>query len=585
MKGYLISQATKNNWKRLSVDKTGINKRLSRRANKSCSTKNFVPVEYFSDKSNLQGLNKILLYARENKLCIESVIYNLALNYLYQTGLICISDSGKISSDNEFLTEILLGFSQKIDPYLLDITYPVNERDFLGIVYQSLLKEGSKNKSGSYYSPEKIIKLFKSNIKEESLFLDPCCGTGSFLLTASEIITNPENLYGCDIDKIACFITKINLIVRYRNKKFKPNIYNINFLTNRNLFRADKFDIIATNPPWGAITGIKYKKIFPQILSGESFSYFIFKSFSFLKDNGYCAFVLPESILSVASHQDIRKFILETSKIKKIHILDRAFSGVLSKVVVLELVKSSNNSQNLVQIISLNKEKNILQKAYKNNKNYNFSNLDTRDFEILNKIYTQPYETLGNSLWGIGIVTGNNKKHLSEIQTEDYEKIYTGKDITKYFLKPATKFIKYDRRNFQQTAPDKLYRAKDKLIYKFISKVPVFAYDNSGSLVLNSANILIPEMKTHSIKTVLAFLNSDLFRFIYTAKFNELKILKGNLLQLPFPVLDKNSRESLEKTVNKYIKTKSNIFLEEINNFVFTSFNLSNEEIEYISHC
>lgn len=53
----IISYATKNNWKRLNVKDSDIEYRLSKRANKRFSTKSIIPVEYFSDTSNLSILN------------------------------------------------------------------------------------------------------------------------------------------------------------------------------------------------------------------------------------------------------------------------------------------------------------------------------------------------------------------------------------------------------------------------------------------------------------------------------------------------------------------------------------------------
>ncbi len=46
-------------------------------------------------------------------------------------------------------------------------------------------------------------------------YLDPCCGTGSFLLKVSENLKLPKKYFGCDIDKTACFIAKINLIIKF----------------------------------------------------------------------------------------------------------------------------------------------------------------------------------------------------------------------------------------------------------------------------------------------------------------------------------------------------------------------------------
>ena len=185
---------------------------------------------------------------------------------------------------------------------------------------------------------------------------------------------------------------------------------------------------------------------------------------------------------------------------------------------------------------------------------------------MLKKIYSHPHQTLDNSsIWAIGIVTGNNKKYISANKNLG-EKIYSGKNILKNKISDSENYINYTRENFQQVAPENIYRAKEKLVYKFISKKLIFAYDNKQRLFLNSANILIPKLENYTIKDVMTFLNSTLFQYIYTKKFNELKVLKGNLMELPFPVFDKK----------KYKKLSDNT--------IFRIFNLTDDEIKYIKN-
>lgn len=546
-KEVLVSKATKKNWKRLNVDSTELQKRLSKRANKRFSKKTFIPIEYFSNSKNLEILEEILNYSKD----IKTTIYSLGINLLCANNL--------LNSDNPYITEILNEFHKgEPDERLLKINIPSEEKDFLGIVYQSLLSEGTKNQKGSYYTPQKIINDIDFNPKSDMKFLDPCCGTGSFLLFAADKIKNPQNIFGCDLDNTACFIAKINLIIKYKNIKFRPNILNCDFLLADNI--KDKFDIIGTNPPWGAVTNAKYKLKFPQIKSGETYSYFLYKAEKYLKNNGEMFFVLPESIMNVKLHADIREFILKTFEISKIIISGRAFSGVLSNTVTLSLIKKQNKNNNII-IKKDDKILNIKQKFYLNNINCNFSVLDNKDANIIEKIYSLPHKKLDeNSIWAIGIVTGNNSKYISE-NSFGGEKIYSGKNITYEGISDTNKYINYQRKNFQQTAPDEIYRAKEKLVYKFISRKPVFAYDEKQRLFLNSANILIPKLKGYTIKEVMAFLNSELFEYIYLKKFNEIKILKGNLMELPFP----KAFENTNKITNENIFEIFNLTPDEIN--------------------
>ena len=537
----LVSKAAKNNWKRLNLDARDIEKKLTKRANKRYSKKLFIPKEYSTDVSNLELIANIVDKTEDLKECI----YYLAVNLLTSNGL---------STDAIYISEILEEFNPRSDKnaqFYLTLKLPKGEKDFLGCVYQSLLNEGSKNIKGSYYTPQSVLnKIFPENIDFSLTFLDPCCGTGSFLLEAADRVKSPEQIFFCFLDEVACFIAKINLIIKFKNKEFRPNIFNMDFLGKNNL---GEFDIIATNPPWGALSKPDYKKKYPQIKSDESFSYFITECSKHLNPGGKMIFVLPEAVLNVKVHSDIRKFILDNFQIEKINLFGRVFSKVLTGVVSLSLREKGETIEDV--IIGQNR---ISQAFFEENTNYNFSVLDNKDVKILNKIYSKPYLTLKDSVWALGIVTGDNSRLITN-NSKNGEKIYSGKNISKDGISDSVRYILYDRTKFQQVAPDEVYRANEKLVYKFVSKKLVFAYDNKQRLFLNSANILIPNIDGYSIKDVMTFLNSTLFQYIYTKKFNELKVLKGNLLDLPFPVKLPDTKLTDDKIFKLYDLTKDEI--------------------------
>ena len=74
-------------------------------------------------------------------------------------------------------------------------------------------------------------------------------------------------------------------------------------------------------------------------------------------------------------------------------------------------------------------------------------------------------------------------------------------------------------------------------MYRFIAKYPIVAYDDKQCICLNSANILIPDLDGISIRSAASLLNSSLYRFYYSIKFTDIKVLKGNLQKLKFPKL------------------------------------------------
>ena len=137
------------------------------------------------------------------------------------------------------------------------------------------------------------------------------------------------------------------------------------------------------------------------------------------------------------------------------------------------------------------------------------------------------------------------------------------------------------RTNFQQVAKEEYYRADEKLVYKFISNRLIFAYDNSQALFLNSANILIPKIPNMSIKTVLAFLNSELYQYLYRVLFSDIKILKGNLIKLPFPAISKEQDNIISIYVEKIISGEENI-VPVLQKTIYDIFGINEEQEKYI---
>lgn len=585
--------------------KSGEIYRLNNRANKRSSAKKFIPKEYGEINKSSEWLTAIINYVSVNSLELEPAVFYLALNVLISEKFIRTNDVSKILSfnkkyfKNSYLQNILKDYcsnfisisKNKLYEKLLEYYIP-NQRDVLGLLYQSIKYEGDKAKQGSYYTPKNIVdNIVKAYVKKVSTVLDPCCGTGQFLLSLNGFIKNPEQIYGIDIDGAAVFICKLNLIMAYPTYEFEPKVFHADTLLeikNSSPFNQndsfDRFDIIITNPPWGLhfpndSIG-KLKSLYPKIYSLESFSYFLFKSIELLKPNGVLSFVLPEAMLNIKVHNDIRKEILNNTTILKIEKLGRAFTNVFTNVIRLDLKKQSttNHPVQIINKISFT----IDQQRFRTNPDYIFDiETNNEDSQIIEKVYRKPHHTLKNNAeWALGIVTGDNKKFLKDSINNGYEEIYRGKEVNKYILSKASDFILFEPEKFQQSAPIEKYRAKEKLIYRFISDKLVFAYDDKQKLTLNSANILIPTITNYPVKVVLALFNSSLYQFIYSKKFNTIKVLRGNLEELPLPIFS-------EKIYNKIVKLVDEIILSgktnaELDLLIFKLLDISESEQKYI---
>lgn len=542
------------------------NSRLTKRANKRLSSKKIVPVEYFENKNNQKKVLNILKVLDDSKYSIVDVLCTVAENLFDSVGILDNSNVQRVLAEYPY-TRIDSIFNSKI---------PMDERDLLGIVYQSSMMEGTKNQNGSYYTPHKVTSSMVSALTFDKgqTFIDPCCGSGAFLLSVP--CDNPRQLYGIDSDPIAAMITKFNLLLRYPHENFIPNVICGNFLLE-NPYSEYFFDYIVTNPPWGAFVG--NMSDISEITSQETFSLFFVKSYQQIKENGIVRFLLPEAILNVKVHKDIRTFILNNCCLNSITIYDSSFSGVVTGFIDIECQKKAKS--NVVRVNKDGSSFDVDIAAFLENENNVFCFLNAMDMEIVNLCKKAGKYTLKESIWALGVVTGDNKGKLKAVPSLELEAIYTGKEIIPYGLKEPNNYIFYDRSTFQQVAKEEYYRAPEKLVYKFISNKLVFAYDNKQRLFLNSANILIPKIPGMNIKTVMALLNSELFSFLYQKMFGEVKILKGNLLQLPFPKISTEQDCHISALVDGVMMGCIED-VESLQDEIYSLFHLSDEQIKYI---
>lgn len=559
----VISDATRRNWNRLN---TAEGSRLTKRANKRLSSKKIVPVEYFTHKQNQKCVADILSILDNSSYSINDVLYSVAK--------ILFALKGTIDKPN--VQKVLSEYSYRTVEELCDIPLPKNEGDLLGIIYQSSMMEGTKNQNGSYYTPHKVTSSMVSALSfaDGQTFLDPCCGSGAFLLSLS--CKNPEQIFGIDNDPIAVMIAKFNLLLHFSDYDFIPNVVCGDFLAN-NPFGPVCFDYIVTNPPWGAFVGDTHS--ISEITSQETFSLFFVRAYQQLKENGIVRFLLPEAILNVKVHKDIRTYILNHCCLNSITVYDSSFSGVVTGFVDIECQKKQKSDT--VMIYNGNCTFSIDLAVFMENENNVFCFQNTMDSEIVRQCKQIGRFTLASSIWALGVVTGDNKGKLKSAPAQGLEPIYTGKEIVPYGLKKPCNYILYDRASFQQVAKEEYYRAAEKLIYKFISNKLVFAYDNEQRLFLNSANILIPKIPGMNIKTVMALLNSELFSFLYQKMFGEVKILKGNLLQLPFPEISEEQDTRISALVDS-ITSGCTENLEPLQTEIYSLFNLSQEQVQHI---
>lgn len=248
--------------------------------------------------------------------------------------------------------------------------------DVKGTAYETIVSNTLKQERGQFFTPRNIIRCMVEMLDpdENTRVLDPACGSGGFLVMVLDHVrhkivkrlypdldelhqeaklnsreVNEEvrkyaanMIFGFDFDLDLKKAARMNMVMAGDGH---ANIFNINSLDYPHGDRPDvdkiapavqqsielsadrsyqfatardnaqgKFDMIFTNPPFGAkvevdpaiIERAKY-----EIKSTAPEELFIEQCYRFLKPGGKLAIVLPDSILGNPNMEETRKWILQ----------------------------------------------------------------------------------------------------------------------------------------------------------------------------------------------------------------------------------------------------------------------------------
>lgn len=586
--------------------KSGKNTKLKSRRNKKSATGKVLYKDYVHTASNQKLVADLLeLGIIENERDLLIVLANFAVQLYYQSRNIPFGNSNVLldflsqeqTSEFHILIKDLIG-KDTVAPALINKLLPVLSKeilfvkgeDSLGFVYISLQDIGQRKSSGAYYTPEKVVGELIDRLYENDPDLgskticDPCCGTGNFLLSLGTKGIDYANLYGQDIDSISVFLSRINIAlmapemsaVDIQSRIIVGNTYFETF--------TQKFDVIVGNPPWGSDfseeDALRCRKLFKTAVgkSIESYDLFVEKALSMLNHKGVLAFVLPQAILSVAAHDTVRRMMIAACSFKFISYLGNVFSGVQCPSIILGIAPDDEKTVIGCRVSTENDTFVISKPRTFSDGTLSF-NVSDEENECLNAISNieNVVYLKGNAKFALGIVTGNNKKYISTEKRDDNEVVLKGSDIQRYGMTSSGNYIRFAPESFQQVAPVEMYRAKEKLLYRFICEVPVFTYDDQQTLSLNSCNIVIPDVAGLEMKYILAILNSSVTVYFISKKFNSVKLLRSHIEQMPIPVIPMDIQTSIIKKVDRIMNSSENIsgLYEDLDSDIMQLFGLS----------
>ena len=294
---------------------------------------------------------------------------------------------GKSQDPNVFSEDIKLenDIIYKTIEHLQSININKTDLDSKGVAFERFMGDFFKGKMGQYFTPRNIVDFCVKMlfIKQNERVIDPACGRGGFLLHAMDLIRKEaeanyddeneifsywhdfasKNLFGIEINEQIARVCKMNMIIHddgHTNVISADSLDDIEKHTKLNSqFKKENFDIILTNPPFGAKVLFNEKKYLQnydlglnngKVRASQSTEVlFIERCFHYLKVGGRMAIVLPDGILTNATLQYVRDFIMENFIINAIvSIPQTAFShyGAGVKCSLLFLTKSNYKKEN-----------------------------------------------------------------------------------------------------------------------------------------------------------------------------------------------------------------------------------------------
>ncbi|MEM1552968.1 MAG: N-6 DNA methylase [Candidatus Bathyarchaeia archaeon] len=329
----------------------------------------------------------------------------------------------------------------------------LTEADIKGAAYEEIVGPNLRGDRGEFFTPRNVCEMavrmvFAIYPKERWLSLkviDPACGTGGFLVAVKNLWRSlleeqakrrysnqvqakewmyrrlqeicRDRLFGIDINPALVRACQMNLIMHGGEAEDgAPNVFAANSLLPpsewpeemRQKIRLGTFDVVLTNPPFGAGPGLVVDD--PHILAQFEIRYipaevrkprskggphpkpversgvppeqlFIERCWQFLKPGGVMAIVLPDSILSNPGLLYIRRWILKRCRVFASISLPtetfEAFGGTGTKTSVLVLQKKTQEQMRLEE-----------------------ESGQMEDYEVFMAIcQTMGYDRRGNDLW------------------------------------------------------------------------------------------------------------------------------------------------------------------------------------------
>jgi type I restriction-modification system DNA methylase subunit len=142
---------------------------------------------------------------------------------------------------------------------------------YFDVLMQKLVSLIIRHKTGEFYTPPFLVeKMVQARYEFGESVLDPCCGSGNFLIAIVQSILSSSNnrteklkalrqVHGIDINPISVFLTRINLLLILIEYELKDpvKILQMDVLFENDSPLQKSFDLVIGNPPWYTLRDVE----------------------------------------------------------------------------------------------------------------------------------------------------------------------------------------------------------------------------------------------------------------------------------------------------------------------------------------
>jgi hypothetical protein len=251
--------------------------------------------------------------------------------------------------------------------------------------YETTLPSHERKRRGHFSTPPQLIEKILDACgytAEKDLahlrVLDPACGSGNFLISATRRLMAfgkrtsldedalatlvQHNIWGFDPDPVACFLAEMQLqmaftqqitihssvsalpvsppyeghIAAQQHKLRSPHIHQADGLAFA-WEECENVDLFLANPPYLASKNTDLSGYVPARQRGQADSYLLFLrlALQIVRPNGWIGLILPDALLARASASSERELLLSQTTVHHLWHLSNVFAAYVGAVVII----------------------------------------------------------------------------------------------------------------------------------------------------------------------------------------------------------------------------------------------------------